>query len=176
MNWPDELCFFLEYLFQKQTRLPYWSLSAYWTMWAGVATKVQASYMVKNLRRFEHEHGLTHTDEAYPSPHPEFSWVQWGYPCGWPPDHMIVVEALDGYGFHEEAGRIALLYLNLMIEEYDRSGKFWEKYNVVEGNVNLPRERTPVVPLHGWTTAAFVWLGRRVFEPDSLVVTGGKDI
>jgi alpha,alpha-trehalase len=175
LNWDSEQTFFLEYQFEKGARLPYQSLSAYWTMWAGVATKVQASYLVKNLRRFEQEHGLTHTDRAYPSPHPEFSWVQWGYPCGWPPDHMIVVEALDQYGFHEEAGRIASLYLNTMIKEYGRSGKFWEKSNVVEGNVDLPRERTPVVPLHGWTTAAFAWLGRRVFEPDSLVISRGEE-
>jgi neutral trehalase len=86
---------------------------------------------------------------------------------------MIVVEALDEYGFHEEAGRIALLYLKLILRENDRSQKFWEKYDVVQGGVNLPRERTPVVPLHGWTTAAVAWLGRRVFEPETLVVKGG---
>jgi neutral trehalase len=76
---------------------------------------------------------------------------------------MMVVEALDANGFHEEAGRIALVYVQLMLQEYERTGKFWEKYNVVEGSVNLPRERTPVVPLHGWTTAAFAMLGRRAF-------------
>jgi alpha,alpha-trehalase len=173
LNWDEEQGFFLEYQFEAEKRLPYRSLSAYWTMWAKVATKAQASRLVKNLRWFEQAHGLTHTDRAYASPHPEFSWVQWGYPCGWPPDHMIVVEALDEYGFHEEAGRIALLYLKLILRENDRSQKFWEKYDVVQGGVNLPRERTPVVPLHGWTTAAVAWLGRRVFEPETLVVKGG---
>jgi alpha,alpha-trehalase len=121
--------------------------------------------MVKHLSKFEHPSGLAHTDIAYPSPHPEFAWVQWGYPSGWPPDQMIVVDALDTYGYHEEAGRIAFLYLQMMLDQFERTGKFWEKYNVVEGNIKLPRERTPVVPLHGWTTAAVVWLGHRAFEP-----------
>jgi alpha,alpha-trehalase len=161
--WDKNQGFYFEYNYEEGRLLPYWSLCAYWTMWAGVATRQQALQMVRHLKRFEHPHGLAHTDVAYPSPHKEFSWVQWGYPCGWPPDHMLVVEALDANGFHEEAGRIALVYVQLMLQEYERSGKFWEKYNVVEGSVNLPRERTPVVPLHGWTTAAFVVLGRRAF-------------
>jgi hypothetical protein len=31
--------------------------------------------------------------------------------------------------------------------------------------VDLPRERTAVVPLHGWTTAALAVLGQRAFRP-----------
>jgi len=168
LNWSPKDGFYFEYQYERGVRLPYWSLSAFWTLWAGVATKSQAAQMVKHLQKFEHPFGLTHTDVAYPSPHPEFSWVQWGYPAGWPPDHMMIVDALDAYGFHEEAERIAFIFLKLMIDEYERTGKFWEKYNVVDGNINLPRERTPVVPLHGWTAAAVVWLGKRVFEPASL--------
>jgi alpha,alpha-trehalase len=168
LNWDATEGFFFEYQFERAQRLPYRSLCAFWTLWAGVATKVQASQVVKNLGKFEHPYGLAHTDVAYPSPHPEFSWVQWGYPAGWPPDHMMIVDALDAYGFHEAAGRIAYLYLKLIMDEFTRTGKFWERYNVVKGNLDLPRERTPVVPIHGWTTAAFVWLGRRVFEPHTV--------
>jgi alpha,alpha-trehalase len=168
LNWDANEGFFFEYQFERAQRLPYRSLCAFWTLWAGVATKVQASQVVKNLGKFEHPYGLAHTDIAYPSPHPEFSWVQWGYPAGWPPDHMMIVDALDAYGFHEAAGRIAYLYLKLIMDEFTRTGKFWERYNVVKGNLDLPRERTPVVPIHGWTTAAFVWLGRRVFEPHTV--------
>ncbi len=164
LNWDAKERFYFEYQYEKGVRLPFWSLSAYWTLWAGVATKQQAAQLASELRRFEHPFGLAHTDVAYPSPHPEFDWVQWGYPCGWPPIHLMVVEGLDAYGYHNEAERIALKYLTLIMDQYDATGKFWEKYNVVEGNVTLPRERTPVVPMHGWTTASAVLLGRRLFH------------
>jgi alpha,alpha-trehalase len=164
LNWDAEAGFYFEYQFERGVRLPYWSLCGYWPMWAGAATKQQAARMVRHLQRFEFPSGLAHTDIAYPSPHPEFSWVQWGYPCGWPPDQLIVVEALDRYGFREQAGDLALKYVRMMLQVYEQTGTFWEKYNVVEGNAELPRERTPVVPLHGWSAAAFVLLGRRAFQ------------
>ncbi len=164
LAWDSERGFFFEYQYERKVLLPYWSLSAYWTLWAGVATKRQAEFLVRNLARFEHTGGLAQTDVAYPSPHPEFRWVQWGYPAGWPPIQMMIVQGLDAYGYHSEAERIARSYLSTMLSEFDRTGKFWEKYNVVEGTSELPRERTPNVPLHGWTTAAVVWLGHRLFQ------------
>jgi len=165
LNWDPVEGFYFEYNFEWERRMPYWSLGGYWALWAGVATKTQAAQMVKQLGRFEHPHGLAQTDIAYPSPHPEFSWLQWGYPCGWPPQQMIVVEGLDDYGFHEHAGRVAFNFVTLLMDIYEKTGKFWEKYNVVEGSVDLPRERTAVVPLHGWTTAALAVLGQRAFRP-----------
>jgi alpha,alpha-trehalase len=163
LNWDPDQGFYFEYQFEEERRLPYWSLNGYWALWAGVATKAQAARMVKHLDRFEHPYGLAHTDVAYPSPHPEFTWVQWGYPCGWPPIQMMVAEGLDAYGYHNDAERIAAHYLKLMIDQCDLTGKYWEKYNVVEGSVNLPRERTAVVPMHGWTTACAAWMGNRLF-------------
>jgi hypothetical protein len=44
------------------------------------------------------------------------------------------------------------------------TGKLWEKYSVIEGNLNLPMERYPAVPLHGWSFTSIVHLGRKLFE------------
>jgi alpha,alpha-trehalase len=162
--WDDKAGFFFEYQFVRGERLPFWSLGAYWTLWAGVATRTQAAQLASHLPRFLHRGGLAQTDVAYPSPHPEFSWLQWGYPSAWPPSQMIVVEGLDRYGFQAEAHDVAVRYLDCMLTEYDRTGKFWEKYNAVEATSSLPRERTPCVPLHGWTTASAVWLGHRLYN------------
>lgn len=165
--WDDGEGFYFEYQFERGVRLPYRSLSAYCPLWAGIPTKRQAARLVDHLERFEHAHGLAQTDIAYPSPHPEFTWVQWGYPSGWPPFQMLVVEGLQSYGFEEAARRIARKYVTMEIDEFERTGKFWEKYNVVEGTSNLPRERTPNVPLHGWSTAAAAWLGYQAFHHKS---------
>ncbi len=160
--WDESQGFFFEYQFEQQKRLPYWSLGGYWAMWAGVATPQQAQRLVKNLQRFEHDYGLAQTAEAYPSPHPEFEWLQWNYPTGWPPMQLMVIEGLERYGYAEDAARVARKFLTMMIELHQSTGKLWEKYNVVEGNTTLPRERYVSQPLHGWSCAAVVLLGRRV--------------
>ncbi len=161
--WDASQGFFFEYNFQKKTQLPYWSLSAFWAMWAGVASKAQAQDMVRNLERFEHAFGLAQTDRAYPSPHPEYAALQWDFPHGWPPSHVIVVDALEAYGYEVEARRIARKFVELQLRLYGTTGRLWEKYNVVEGNLDLPRERYPSVPMHGWSSAALAYLGNMLF-------------
>ncbi len=161
--WNEDSGFFFEFQFDKKAQLPYWSLAGYWAMWAGVATEEQAEKMVQNLERFEKPYGLPQTDRVYPSPHPEFEALQWDYPNGWPPSQILVIDALEAYGYNEEANRLASKYVGLQLDVYRETGKLWEKYNVVEGSVNLPRERYPVVPLHGWSSASVVYLGRKLF-------------
>lgn len=103
------------------------------------------------------------TDTSYPSPHAEFKHLQWSYPLGWPPLQMIAVEGLERYGYSQEAKRTAQRFLALMLSQYAQTGKLWEKYNVVTGGLEFPLERYPSVPFHGWSSAAVVVLGRRVF-------------
>jgi alpha,alpha-trehalase len=161
--WNDEKQFYFDFQYIESRQLPYWSLSAYWTLWADIATKRQAEALVRNLSKFEHPYGLAQTDKQYPSPHPEFEWVQFEYPSGWPPMQMIVIDALNKYGYINEAQRIARNYLNLMLQQYRLTGKLWEKYNVVEGNLTFPKERYSVPPFHGWTSAAVIVLGEYLF-------------
>lgn len=172
--WDPAIGFYFEYNMTQGRRLPYWSLAGFWAMWAGVATRDDAEAMTTHLRRFAFPYGLTETDIAYASPHPEFTWLQWGYPSAWPPSQMIVVEALDRYGFHARAEEVAGAYVRCQLEEFERTGKFWEKYNGVEGSSRLPRERTPCVPMHGWSTASAVWLGHRLFGAHGSPVAPGN--
>jgi alpha,alpha-trehalase len=168
--WDEKEGFFFEFRFDRRVRLPYWSLSAFWTLWSGAATEEQAGRLAAWLPRFEQRGGLSQTDTAYPSPHPEFTWVQWGHPAGWPPMQMAVVEGLRAYGFADEAARIAEKYATMQVNVEARTGKLWEKYNVVTLSEELPRERTPNVPLRGWSAAALVWLGHVAFRPETLEV------
>ena len=161
--WDEQTGFFLEYNYALKKRLPYRSLCAYWTLWAGVATPEQAALLVLQLGDFEMAHGLSVTDQAYASPHPEFGNLQWAYPLGWPPLHLIAVEGLARYGYQKEAERISRRFVGLMLHHYEKTGKLWEKYNVVTGGLEFPVERYPSVPFHGWSSAAAVVLGNRVF-------------
>ena len=112
---------------------------------------------------FDQPYGLPATAELYPSPHPEFDWVQFGFPAGWPPIHVMPVEGLDKYGFHNEAENITYKIIKLMLDQYQKTGKLWEKYNVVDGSLNLPLERYPIPPMHGFISATVVILGKRIF-------------
>lgn len=129
-----------------------------------MATAEQASALVTQLKRFEAAGGLTVTDQAYLSPHPEFKNLQWAYPLGWPPLQLIVVEGLDRYDYAEEAARISRRFINLLLKQFDSTGQLWEKYNVVTGGLEFPLERYPAVPFHGWSSASAVVLGRRAFQ------------
>jgi alpha,alpha-trehalase len=186
--WSDQEGFFLEYDFVAARQLPCLSDCALWTLWAGIATRQQAKRLVSQLGRIEQSHGLSSTDRAYPTPSPAAEYeptgrmapngtdatdpatgvggngpLQWMYPAGWAPSHVIAVEGLDTYGYRDDAERIARKFLNLVSTQYTATGHLWEKYNVVEGSVVLPNARYGNVWMQGWTAAAVALLGRRVF-------------
>ena len=169
LAWDEIVGFFFDYNYVQDKRIPVWSLNAFWALWAGIATKEQAASVVAHLPTFLFEHGLCMTDRAYPSPHPEFEWLQWNYPSGWPPFQIMVTEALLKYGYQEEARLVSSRFLRTQIALYHQTGKLWEKYNVVDGNLEFPSERYQVPPLHGWSSASVVLLGRLLAAtPDSL--------
>lgn len=163
--WDVSAGFFLEYDFVAGKRLPYRSLCAYLTLWAGVATPAQAGQIVRSLPRFEGAYGLAFTDTPYSSPHPEFAQLQWQHPVGWPPMHIMVLEGLRAYGYHREAAVPAASFLAGMLKTYQKTGQLWEKYNVLTGGPEVPLERYPTPPMRGWSSAAALLLGRYAF-PD----------
>jgi len=164
--WNPDHGFFFEYNFKQARQTSVWSLCAYWTLWARVATDGQAALLATHLGKFLHPHGLAMTDRSYPSPHPEFSWLQWDHPSGWPPYQIMVAEALGAYGYDAEARTVARNFLQLQLRLHGETGKLWEKYNVVEGSLNFPKERYEVPPLHGWSSASVVLLGRFLRSTD----------
>ena len=158
--WDTDERFYFDYNFVTGKRIRVWSLNAYWTMWSGIATREQADSLVDHLQKFQFTHGLAMTDRDYPSPHPEFGWLQWNYPSGWPPFQIMVTEALQKYGYSADAGQVARRFLNTQIALYEQTGHLWEKYNVVDGDLVFPNERYDVPPLHGWSSASVALLGR----------------
>lgn len=170
--WNESQGLFVEYDYVAQQQLPYFSNCAYWPMWAGVATKQQAGRLVAHWNDILQPWGLPFTDKAYPDPYPSSQLsaqdLQWMYPAGWPNMQLIAVEALDAYGYHQQAEDLASRFLSLILTQYSNTGKLWEKYNVVDGSLNLPNARYGIEPLQGWTAATAVLLGQRLFNGQSL--------
>jgi alpha,alpha-trehalase len=166
--WDDQEGFYFDYRHDHGRRIRCWSLTGFAPLWYGLATPEQAERAVGHLSRFLNRHGLAQTDLAYPSPHPEFAWVQFGYPAGWPSMNLLTVMALDHYGFAGEAETIATRYLSLILDVYQETGALWEKYNVVDGGTSMPKERYQPPEFHGWTCTVVTLFGRRVFEGEPI--------
>lgn len=185
--WSEEVGLFFEFDHVTGEQLSYVSDCAYWPLWAGVATRNQAYRLVCKLHLLEQQYGIASTAEAYADPHPETAYsgvaavqkhenmmgglgqLQWMYPAGWPPSHLISVEGLDEYGYSELAKRVAARFLSVVLNQYQNTGKLWEKYNVVNGSLVLPNSRYGNQIMHGWTAAVAVLLGRRIFLQQSTI-------
>jgi len=157
--WNDREGFFFEYDFVNRKQLPFWSLCAYWAVWAGVATEDQVARMSAHLPRFEQARGLTVTDKLYPSPHREFPTLQWAYPYCWPPLMMMVTEALAGKSGEAAARRAGAKYLEWVLQRYDETGTVWEKYVAVPGEAETA-ERYGTVSFYSWAAASIAVIGR----------------
>lgn len=153
LMWNDKKGFFFDYNYLSKKQSNFYSLAGFYPMWAGLATKEQAKKVKKHLKTFEHKGGLANTQ----SHRLLKEFRQWDYPNGWANQQWIVIKSLIDYGYLEDAERIAKNWLNLNKKIFEKTGLFWEKYNVVKCNVGRTgRYRTQSG--FGWTNAIFVKL------------------
>jgi alpha,alpha-trehalase len=164
--WDDESGFYFDYNYMAGKRGPVYSLAGFYPMWAGMHDTEVAAKLVANLEKFEYEGGLATTAEK---PHVEEPLpAQWSHPNGWAPLHLIVVEALQRYGYHVAAERIARKWLHANLVRFEETGNFYEKYNVVRIH-DKPKEG--VYPTHigfGWTNAVFIRFCQLFLRADEL--------
>jgi len=148
--WSEEKGFFFDYDHGSGKRTEVYSLAGYFPLWAGMASEKQAEKAKEKLELFEEDYGLATTDKKYLDEE-----RQWDWPNGWAPLHWIVFRGLLNYGYEYEAERIAKKWINLCQKVFEETGKFWEKYNVCEGEVSRIG-RYPTQSGFGWTNAVFL--------------------
>lgn len=148
---------FYDYNYKKQKRTTISSLAGFYPMWAGLVDDDQAAEMVRALKRFEHQGGMSTTDALPISQQltPGAIPTQWAYPNGWAPLQLIVIRGLERYGYHDDARRIALKWLRTNLDWFNKNGVFLEKYNVVEPDKPPVRGVYPSQTGFGWTNAVF---------------------
>lgn len=158
LMWGKVRGFYFDYNFQKGVLGDIWSLAAYYTMWAGMVSKVQAKKLVDNLDKFERNGGLATTSRPLIDTSLLFGSLkaQWAYPNGWAPLQYFVVEGLKNYGYMEEAQRIASKWTAANLEWFDRNGVFLEKYNVVNTKKHPVEGLYPSQTGFGWTNGVLV--------------------
>ena len=146
---------YFDYDYDRKRRGNVSSLAAYYPMWAGMVDANQAEGLVRSLRRFETRGGLATTDGLPILGYIERMPTQWAYPNGWAPLHFIVVQALERYGYHADARRIALKWLKCNLWWFNKHGVFLEKYNVVNPTKPPVKGVYPTQAGFGWTNAIF---------------------
>jgi alpha,alpha-trehalase len=156
LMWSNTRGMYFDYDYKKGKRGNVCSLATFFPMWAGMVDKSEAEALVKALRRFEQKGGLATTDTL---PVGQFVLgavpTQWAYPNGWAPLHYIVIKALERYGYHKEARRIATKWLKANLHWFNKHGVFLEKYNVVNPDKPPAKGVYPSQEGFGWTNAVF---------------------
>ena len=144
---------FFDYNFKTGKNSDVFSIASCFPLYVKAATDKQAEAFVKNLSRLEEDYGVATCEKgsgkglAY----------QWDYPNGWSCLEYIVVRGLLNYGYIEDGKRIAEKYVKLVEKVFKETGHLWEKYNVVEGNINVSNEYKMPTML-GWSAGVYVAL------------------
>lgn len=104
---------------------------------------------LKVLKRLELPYGVSTAeyrgDDVY---------FQWDYPIVWPCMAYITYIALMNVGCAEDARRIAKKYIDVVERNFDKTGKTWEKYDALSGEIAVTSEY-PTQEMLGWTAAIY---------------------
>lgn len=79
---------------------------------------------------------------------------QWGYPNAWAPHQYFAYLANARTGNTAQAKKIAETWLNTLSEEFERSGKLFEKYDAVKGGAATVNEYG-LPEMLGWSAGVF---------------------
>jgi alpha,alpha-trehalase len=120
--WDDATGLYFDYNFCTDSRRPYEFATTFMPLWAGIASEYQARRVVNHLHKFEAPGGLLTSTHV--------SGNQWDAPFGWAPLQLFAIQGLHRYGYHQSAKRIACKFINLVTQEFERTGTILEKYDV----------------------------------------------
>ncbi len=156
---------FYDYNFKTGKTGDVFSCVSLYPMWLGLSSPEQAEKTVKELPRLENAYGLSACEDV-----PSLSeyTFQWGYPNGWAPMHLIAVEGLLKYGYKEKALEIAQKYVTLVERSFEETHNLWEKYNVVDGSINVAQENDhkTMPAMLGWSAGVYLY-AKSLFEQAS---------
>jgi alpha,alpha-trehalase len=152
--WDERDGLYYDYSFAARRIRRYPFLTTFYPLWAGMASREQAARVVRNVRLFERPGGLATSTNR--------SGNQWDAPFGWAPLEWFAIEGMRRYGYAEDAARIAAEFLSLVADEYRRTGRIVEKYDVERRSSQLGGEiqfgyRSNEAGF-GWTNAVFTAL------------------
>ena len=165
--WDAERGLYFDYNFEKQARSTYEYVTAFYPLWAGIATPEQARAVMQNVGKFEQPGGLVMS--------PYETGGQWDFPYAWAPNQLMAIEGMRRAGFNEDANRLSYKFLSMVMENFRRDGTIREKYDAVKRS----SETQVTAGYHmnivgfGWTNGVFLALLHEL--PPSEVARLGKE-
>jgi alpha,alpha-trehalase len=154
LMWDERDGLYYDYNFEKREVRRYRFVTAFYPLWAGIATPRQAARVAANLSTFERAGGLLTSTNV--------SGSQWDAPFGWAPTQLIAVEGLRRYGYGVQADRVSANFLSLILKDFIEHNTIVEKYNVEQRTSRLGAGLRFGYGSNeigfGWTNAAFIEL------------------
>jgi alpha,alpha-trehalase len=147
--WNADKGMFFDYDYTTGEQSSYVYATIFYPLWAGMATKEQATAVDSHLGLLDKPGGLTCSTYA--------SGLQWDLPFGWAPLNWLAVDGLKKNGFMDDARKISEQFTNTIRKSFEKEGTIHEKYNVEteSSNVQLIAGYQNVIGF-GWTNAAYV--------------------
>lgn len=100
------------------------------------------------LERLEFAHGVSVDDEATGN-----RGFQWAYPNMWAPVAFWIYKGVEAVGLSVDGMRVKEKYGNTLERVFEKTGKLWEKYNVLTGEVSDSEYLSP--SMMGWTAGVY---------------------
>ncbi len=148
--WNAKTGMFYDYDFVNDRPSAYNYITAFYPLWAGLASPAQAAALRLHLPLIERSGGIAMSDFD--------SGTQWDLPYGWAPTTWLTVKGLSQYGFTADANRIANKFSETILDNFLHDGTIREKYNVVSGSANVEVAtgyKSNVVGF-GWTNGVYL--------------------
>jgi alpha,alpha-trehalase len=148
--WNAKTGMFYDYDFVNGRASVYNYITAFYPLWAGLASPAQAASLRLHLSLMERPGGIAMSDFN--------SGTQWDLPFGWAPTTWITIKGLAQYGFTADADRIATKFSGTILGNFLHDGTIREKYNVVSGsaNVDVATGYKSNVVGFGWTNGVYL--------------------
>ena len=151
LMWDGKVGYFFDYDFVNHRMSHLITIAGVFPLNVGVASRDQGEKVVKQLSaNLQKRYGIAQSVRFVEN-------KQWDWPNGWAPMQLRVIEGLMRYGYNRLALRLVKKWLYLNIKIFKETGRLWEKYDVVHGQIGMP-DRYPTPHGFAWTNACFLIL------------------
>ncbi|TVQ77918.1 MAG: hypothetical protein EA369_08065 [Bradymonadales bacterium] len=159
--WNPESGTYRPYHLDENRRLEQDSAESLFPLLVGLASQEQAARLREFLSRLESPNGLR-ASCLIESPH------QWDGDNAWAPFHITAIEGLNRYQYFEDAERLKSKWLRLVLDTFERTGKFYERYDLKAcSEAKDDGQKYPVQEGFLWTNASVLWALRRSLSVSS---------
>lgn len=152
----------LDYNYKRKSLSKVFSIASFYPLFTGLADMSEAEAIMKRLPELETEYGMLTCVKNDVS-----GTFQWDYPNGWACLQYLAVIGMEKYGYRKDAVRIARKFISLIEKVFEETNDLWEKYNVVEGNINVNNEYE-MPSMMGWSAGVYLALCKCLEEADGL--------